>query len=94
MRRKQIVLNKNWRNYINKHPNSKWLVCGIGPSIKEINLDKYKDHLLIGVNDIEIINKYRNGVLLSCMNSVKHQYTEQLKSKSRNVRNCNAVTLH
>lgn len=57
MRRKQIVLNKNWRNYINKHPNSKWLVCGIGPSIKEINLDKYKDHLLIGVNDIERILK-------------------------------------
>jgi hypothetical protein len=57
MRRKQIKLTKNWRNYINKHPNSKWLVCGIGPSIKEINLNNYTDHLLIGVNDIERILK-------------------------------------
>jgi len=55
MRRKQIKLTKNWRNYINKHPNSKWLVCGIGPSLKDIDLNKYKDHLLIGVNDIEKI---------------------------------------
>jgi len=57
MRRKQIVLSKNWRNYIDKHPNSKWLVCGIGPSIKEIDLNNYTDHLLIGVNDIESILK-------------------------------------
>ncbi len=55
MRRKQIKLTKNWRHYINKHPNSKWLVCGIGPSLKDIDLNKYKDHLLIGVNDIEKI---------------------------------------
>jgi len=57
MRRKQIVLSKDWRNYINKHPNSKWLVCGIGPSIKEIDFNNYADHLLIGVNDIERILK-------------------------------------
>ena len=57
MRRKQIVLTKNWRNYIDKHPNSKWLVCGVGPSIKEIDLNNYTDHLLIGVNDIESILK-------------------------------------
>tara|TARA_R100000742_G_C4255976_1_gene73881 strand:+ start:120 stop:713 length:594 start_codon:yes stop_codon:yes gene_type:complete len=57
MRRKQIVLSKNWRNYIDKHPNSKWLVCGVGPSIKEIDLNNYTDHLLIGVNDIESILK-------------------------------------
>jgi len=57
MRRKQIVLSKDWRNYINKHPNSKWLVCGIGPSIKQIDFNNYADHLLIGVNDIERILK-------------------------------------
>ena len=57
MRRKQIVLSKDWKNYINKHPNSKWLVCGIGPSIKEIDFNDYADHLLIGVNDIERILK-------------------------------------
>lgn len=57
MRRKQIVLSKDWRNYIDKHPNSKWLVCGVGPSIKEIDLNNYTDHLLIGVNDIESILK-------------------------------------
>jgi len=57
MRRRQIRLSKDWRNYKNKHPNSKWLVCGIGPSIKNINFNEYKDHLLIGVNDIEKIIK-------------------------------------
>ena len=53
MRRPQIKLHKKWSDYINKHPNSKWLVCGIGPSLRTIDLEKYKDHHIIGVNDIE-----------------------------------------
>jgi len=56
-RRRMIKLTKKWSEYINKHPNSKWLVCGRGPSIKDLDLDKYKDYKVIGVNDIENILK-------------------------------------
>lgn len=56
-RRRVIKLTKKWSDYINKHPNSKWLVCGRGPSIKDLDLDKYKDYKVIGVNDIENILK-------------------------------------
>ena len=69
MRRPSIHLHKKWNNYINKHPNSKWLVCGIGPSLKQINLDDYKDHYIIGVNDIERFIKPNYIVVVDRLNT-------------------------
>jgi len=69
MRRPQIKLRKKWSDYINKHPNSKWLVCGIGPSLHTIDLEKYKDHYIIGVNDIEKYIKPNYIVIIDRLNT-------------------------
>jgi len=69
MRRPLIKLSKNWRDYEKKHPNSKWLVMGKGPSIKNINLEDYKDYIKIGVNDIEEIYKPDYLVIVDRINT-------------------------
>ena len=61
-RRPMIALTKKWENYVNKHVDKKFLICGLGPSFNTINLDDYKDYIKIGVNDIE--NKFKPDYLV------------------------------
>lgn len=52
-RRPKIVLTRKFNSYKDKHKDEKFLICGLGPSIKDLDLNNYKDHIKIGVNDIE-----------------------------------------
>ena len=70
-RRRRITLTKKWEDYVNKHVDKKFLICGLGPSFDTINLEDYKDYIKIGVNDIESKFKPDYLVIVDRINTFK-----------------------